>query len=91
MPMSFAIEDAVTYRELRKEHILAFAKKRSVPRVAVERELKRLLGGVEAAALTVMNEFGTRTDVPQAQRAGQMRMIRSIVHSPITGMAKQLR
>ncbi len=50
-----------------------------------------MVGGIEAAANAVKDEFEARQDVPAVARANQMRMILSIIHLPIATMATKLK
>lgn len=88
--MSFPIEGVVHYRELRREHLHAFARRLRIGASAFHRELNKMVNGIEAAAAELEDEFLARTDVPPAYRASRSRMLRSIRFLPIASMVKQL-
>lgn len=91
VPMSFPIAGAITYPEVRVQHLHAFAKELGVPSSSMKREHLRLVGGICKAADEVITEFAERTDVPLTKRAGCMKMLRSIRYMPIAEIASQLR
>lgn len=88
--MSFPIADVLYYRDLRREHLEAFALQLGIRATSFKREFNKMVGGIEAAAAELQAEFEARTDVPRAIRASQIRMLRSIRFLPIATMAKQL-
>jgi serine/threonine-protein kinase HipA len=88
--MSFPITDVLQYRDLRKEHLEAFANQLGIRATGFKREFNKMVGGIEAAAAELEAEFNARTDVPAAYQASQVRMLRSIRFLPIATMAKQL-
>jgi serine/threonine-protein kinase HipA len=91
IPMAFPIADVVRYRDLRREHLETFANQLGIRSTSFNREFNRMVSGVEAAAAELEAEFGARTDVPDAMRASQARMLRSIRFLPVATMAAQLR
>lgn len=88
--MSFPAGGAITYGELRREHVEAFSKELRVPSTSFRREFGRLLQEIRGAADTLLAEFEARIDVPAVSRAACMKMLRTIVHIPITEMARRL-
>lgn len=88
--MSYPITDVLEYRDLRKEHLEAFASQLGIRATSFNREFNKMVGRIEAAAAELEVEFEARTDVPNAVRASQLRMLRSIRFLPIATMAKQL-
>lgn len=88
--MSFPITDVLQYRELRREHLETFANQLGIRATGFNREFDKMVRGIEAAAAELEAEFEARTDVPDAVRASQMRMLRSIRFLRIATMAKQL-
>jgi serine/threonine-protein kinase HipA len=87
--LSFALDDATTFREVRRQHLLRFADALGLPQTTALRELNRQLRGVPLAAEKIMLEFESK-DVPSALRGGQLRMLRAIFHLPVSSMPKQL-
>lgn len=88
--MSFPIQEVLHYRDLRKEHLEAFARQLGIRATSFDREFNRMVGGIAVAAAELEAEFEARTDVPAALRASQLRMLRSIRHLPIASMVQQL-
>jgi serine/threonine-protein kinase HipA len=88
--MSYPISDVLYYKELRREHLLEFAKHLGMGPTSFNREFNKLVGGIEAAAKELVAEYEARTDVPPAMRGSQTKMLRSILHLPIATMSKQL-
>jgi serine/threonine-protein kinase HipA len=88
--MSFPIADVLHYRDLRREHLQAFALQLGIRATSFNREFNKMVGGIEAAAAELQAEFEARTDVPRAVRASQLRMLASIRFLPIATMARQL-
>ena len=88
--MSFPVGDAVRYRDLRKEHLQAFAGELGIRSTSFHREFTRMVSGIGKAAAELSAEFEARTDVPDAVRASQAHMLRSIRFLPIATMTKQL-
>jgi serine/threonine-protein kinase HipA len=89
--LSFPVGDAMTFREIRHEHLFQFAEALGVPASIVNRELDRLAGGAIAAADKVIAEFEARADVPANYRAGQLRMLSSIRHLPVAETSGRIR
>jgi serine/threonine-protein kinase HipA len=88
--MSFPITDVLQYRDLRREHLEAFALQLGIRATSFNREFNRMVGGIDVAAAELEAEFEARTDIPDTARASQMRMLRSIRFLPIKTMTLQL-
>ncbi|MDQ1833855.1 HipA domain-containing protein [Massilia scottii] len=89
--MSFPIADALLYRDLRREHLKAFADQLGIGATSFNRELTKMVGGIEAAAAELEAQFEARTDVPATIRGSQLHMLRCIRYLPIATMAQQLK
>lgn len=87
--LSFPLGMARTFHEIRRAHLLDFAKALKLPQDAALREINHLVGKIEIAADEVLAEF-ERKDVPAAMRAGQMHMLRAIRSLPVAEMKMQL-
>lgn len=88
--MSFPITDVLQYRDLRREHLEAFALQLGIRATSFNREFNKMVGGIDVAAAELEAEFEARTDIPDTARASQMRMLRSIRFLPIKTMTIQL-
>lgn len=88
--MAFPIAGALTYKEVRWEHLERFARQLGVPSSSLLRARQRLLGRALAVANELLDEFAARKDVPIARRAAQIQMLRTIIHMPIAEMTRQL-
>jgi len=88
--MSFPIAGVLKYRELRKEHLAQFAKHLGIGATGFTREFNKMVGRIEAVAADLYAEFEARQDVPDAIRASQTHMLRSIRFLPIQTMVRQL-
>ena len=88
--MSFPIADVLHYGELRKSHVEAFANQLGIRATGFNREFNNMVGGIEAAAAALTEEFELRTDVPATHRASQSHLLRCIRYLPIAHMVKQL-
>ena len=88
--MSYPISDVLYYKDLRREHVAAFAKLLGMGPTSFNREFTKLVSGIEVAAKDLVAEYEARTDVPPAIRGSQTRMLRSILYLPIATMSKQL-
>lgn len=88
--MSFPITDVLQYRDLRREHLEAFALQLGIRATSFNREFNKMVGGIDVAAAELEAEFEARTDIPDTARASQMRMLRSIRFIPIKTMTIQL-
>lgn len=88
--LSFPVGNARTFGELTAKDFFVFAEALGVPDITVRRELRNMGNSVLPAAEKVLAEYEQRTDVPAAIRAGQLRMIRSIIFLPIKTMQGKL-
>lgn len=89
--MSFSLAGATTYAEVNRGHLFEFAKQLGLAKSTAEREHKRLIEAILPAAKQLLGEFESRADVPEEQRAIQLRTLRSIVHMCISETANKLR
>ena len=62
-----------------------------IPQATAHRYLGRMAEAIISAADKVQAEFAARTDVPVDVRAGQVRMLLSIRHLPISTMVAKLK
>lgn len=89
--LSFQIGNATRFSEVTLADVIAFAKAMGIPQATAHRYLDRMVEAVIPAAEKVQTEFEARTDVPADVRAGQIRMLLSIRHLPISTMVARLR
>ena len=89
--LSFPIGSATRFSEVALADVIAFANGLGIPQATAHRYLDRMVEAIMPAADAVQAEFEARTDVPVDVRAGQIRMLRSIRHLPISTMVAKLR
>lgn len=87
--LSFPVDGAVTFHEIRRAHLMGFADALRLPPQAALREIKHLVERIELAADEVMAEF-VKKNVPADTRAGQIRMLDAIRSLPVAEMRRQL-
>lgn len=88
--LSFPVGDARTFGELAANDLFLFADELGLPASVVRREMSRMVSALLPAADKVMHEYASRTDVPTVSRAGEMKMLLSILHLPLKTMQKAL-
>jgi serine/threonine-protein kinase HipA len=88
--LSYAVGEAHLFGEIRQKDLMLFADELELPATSSARELKRLVQAVLPAAEQVRKEYLLRTDVPPAVRAGQVKMIDTIIQLPLKEMQRQL-
>ncbi len=88
--LSFPIGSATRFSEVALADVIAFANGLGIPQATAQRYLDRMVEAIMPAADAVQAEFEARTDVPVDVRAGQIRMLRSIRHLPISTMVAKL-
>ncbi len=91
VPLSFPIGSATRFSEVTLADVIAFAKAMGIPQATAHRYLDRMVEAIIPAAKTVQAEFEARTDVPADVRAGEIRMLLSIRHLPMSTMVAKLR
>jgi len=89
--LSFPIGDARSFDALSVADVVAFGETLGVRESVARQELKRLVEAVVPAADKILAEYESRTDVPAAMRASQMKMLRAIIYLPIRSMRDQLK
>ena len=89
--LSFPIGNATRFSEITLPDVFAFAKAMGIPQATAHRYLGRMAEAIISAADKVQAEFAARTDVPVDVRAGQVRMLLSIRHLPISTMVAKLK
>jgi serine/threonine-protein kinase HipA len=89
--LSFSIGSATRFSEVTLPDVFAFAKAMGIPQATAHRYLDRIAEAIIPAAEKVQTEFEARTDVPVDVRAGQIKMLLSIRHLPISTMVAKLR
>jgi serine/threonine-protein kinase HipA len=90
LELSFPIGNAHTFDALTAIDCIQFAQTLGVPPPTAQREMRRLTKAALQAAARIRDEFAARTDVPDAARAGHLRMIDSIVHLPLQDMTQTI-
>jgi len=88
--MSFPLGGASTYSQLSQEQLAEFGKHLGVAPNTVNRERKRMVDTILPEAKKLLEEFEARSDVPPAQRASHMLMLRRIVHMCISETVQKL-
>lgn len=88
--MSYPIGGASNYADLNRAHMDEFAGRLGLVERTTTREYKSLLGRILPMAKALVDEFEARKDVPAAQKASQIRMLRSIVYMCIAEMTQKL-
>jgi serine/threonine-protein kinase HipA len=89
--LSYPVGGARTYADLKPEHMEEFASQLGVPKSAALREYRKLVHGILPAANELLAEFETRNDVPPEKRAGQLQMLRTIIHMCIGETVQKLK
>lgn len=89
--LSFPIGSARRFSEVTLPDVFAFAKAMGIPQATAHRYLDRMVETIIPAAEKVQTEFEARTDVPVDARAGEIKMLLSIRHLPITTMVAKLK
>jgi serine/threonine-protein kinase HipA len=89
--LSFPIGSATRFSEITLPDVFAFAKAMGIPQATAHRYLGPMAEAIISAADKVQAEFEARTDVPVDVRAGQVRMLMSIRHLPISTMVAKLK
>lgn len=88
--LSFPIGDAVHFGELGFTHFMQLAEEIGLPTKVASNELTTMIKAAEKAADEVLNEFEVK-QIPDNQRASQLKMIRSIRFMPINEMVNRLK
>lgn len=89
--LSFPIGSATRFSEITLPDVFAFARAMGIPQATAHRYLGRMAEAIISAADKVQAEFAARTDVPVDVRAGQVRLLLSIRHLPISTMVAKLK
>lgn len=89
--LSFPIGSATRFSEITLPDVFAFASAMGIPQATAHRYLGRMAAAIISAADKVQAEFAARTDVPVDVRAGQVKMLLSIRHLPISTMVAKLK
>lgn len=89
--LSFPIGNTTRFSDVTLPDVFAFAEGMGIPQATARRYLGRMTEAIIPAAERVQNEFEARTDVPADVRAGEIRMLLSIRHLPLSTMVAKLR
>lgn len=89
--LSFPIGSSRSFDTLSVADVIAFGEALGVTKTLASQELKRLVEAIVPAAEKILAEHESRTDVPLAMRASQLKMLRAIIYLPIRSMCNQLK
>lgn len=91
LPLSYPVGGAAIFADIRRSHLYRFGEEIGMAKRTMDAVTDRMLAEIQAKAGAIQAEFEFRKDVPLQVRAGQSRMIRTIMSMPIPEMVRQLR